>query len=227
MNNQTAIFFDLDDTLIDYEAAFEQASLFSIKALHPHRDEREFFQFFKYYCDAYWSSYEKGSLLKQEYQALRYNKAVEAMGYHAEEREACSFQEQLIQKIPEVCSPFPWSVHVLTCLKSQGIPWGIISNGYSSLQRAKMGCLPTLPEERHIFISEENGFEKPNPDYFRFVQKKTGWMRPVYVGNSYELDIVPAKEAGWRTLWLSPENGKTPIITPSLLASFLTSQYLV
>jgi len=74
-----------------------------------------------------------------------------------------------------------------------------------------------IPENR-IFISSEQGVAKPNKKLFL----KAAWdihaspNELLYVGDSYQNDIMGAKAAGWQVIWLNrrqnvlPENQLLP-----------------
>ena len=58
---------------------------------------------------------------------------------------------------------------------------------------------------RHFFTSKELGAAKPDPQFFREIIRRLE-VEPyecIMVGNSYEKDMVPAREVGMRTVWLS------------------------
>jgi FMN phosphatase YigB (HAD superfamily) len=65
----------------------------------------------------------------------------------------------------------------------------------------------------HFVLSYRLGFKKPSPELFRRALELSGappercWM----VGDSYELDIEPAKASGMHTIWVvrAPEKEKT------------------
>jgi putative hydrolase of the HAD superfamily len=216
LNKNTCFFFDLDDTLIDYEAAFEQASIFVFSQIHPKCDAPRWFRSFKFYCDEYWGLLESKKVSRSKYQKMRYEQSLTDIGMSAGEEEAGFFHSQLSAAVPRYCQPFSWCRPLLSYFIDRGIAWGIISNGFSCVQRNKLRCLLLKPDESRLFISEEAGYEKPDVQYFHYVQEKTGFSNPVYIGNSYELDIAPAKAAGWKTIWLSSSQGGVQAVTGEL-----------
>ncbi|MFC0188269.1 HAD family hydrolase [Fictibacillus aquaticus] len=216
MNNNTCFFFDLDDTLIDYEAAFEQASFFIFTQMHPECDVRKWFRKFKFYCDEYWKLLENGKVCRTLYQKMRYEQALTDLGLAAGKGESEVFHENLAKVIPRFCVPFSWVSKLLSYFFERDIAWGIISNGFSRVQRSKLKVLPVKVDESLLFISEETGFEKPDIRYFHFVQEKTGFSNLVYVGNSYEQDVAPAAAAGWKTIWLNSSQGGVTAVTAEM-----------
>jgi HAD superfamily hydrolase (TIGR01509 family) len=58
---------------------------------------------------------------------------------------------------------------------------------------------------RDFMTPRELGAEKPSPDFYKAVAKHVG-VRPgacVVVGDDLHRDVLPAKEAGMRTIWVT------------------------
>ena len=65
---------------------------------------------------------------------------------------------------------------------------------------------------KHIFASKDMGVEKPAHGFFDKVLQTVG-AEPdecVMVGDDYRIDIVGAKNAGMRTIWLSEARQEIP-----------------
>ncbi len=86
---------------------------------------------------------------------------------------------------------------------------GIISNFY--------GNLPTVCNEAGLsplfeFIVDSNlvGLRKPDPRIFLLALGRFGLpgSEVIFVGDSYERDMVPAMEAGMKAIWLKPRDGR-------------------
>ena len=58
----------------------------------------------------------------------------------------------------------------------------------------------------YIFSSQDIGFEKPDPRFFRFVTGKLGTVpgNCIMIGDNYEKDIVGAKTTGMLTILFNP-----------------------
>ncbi|GEM_PF-3672236 len=57
-----------------------------------------------------------------------------------------------------------------------------------------------------IITAGELGVKKPSLQVFSDLKELTGFNDLTYVGNSLELDIEPAKKAGWKTIFASNSN---------------------
>jgi putative hydrolase of the HAD superfamily len=102
---------------------------------------------------------------------------------------------------------------VAPCLKKlieRGYLLGIASNFDSRLRTI---CLahPPLHECRHIFVSSEIGFPKPEPRFYRVVEEQLG-LRPeeiLIIGDDYEADVAGPTAAGWQAHWLRRDQGES------------------
>ena len=92
--------------------------------------------------------------------------------------------------------------HLLLRLKRKGKILGIFSNdrAYSLQHNMKVMYLDTL--FNYSFSSEEIGHEKPSYEFFSFIHDKVQVpkINIVYIGDSYENDIVGAKNYGFRSI---------------------------
>ncbi|EIT85165.1 hypothetical protein A374_10495 [Fictibacillus macauensis ZFHKF-1] len=225
-----SIYWDLDDTLLNYNDAFTRAASTSFAALHPFlssHDVTYWLPHFKACCDDYWPAYEKKRLSRDRYLALRFHRSLQranvasAVSWH-------SFEAALRQQIPRLCTFFPGISDILKKLTQQAIPLGMITNGSRSFQQAKLVALQLnqwLCADR-IHICEEGTLQKPNPQLFSTVQTIHNDKAPLYIGNSWHLDIVPARQAGWQTIWYAPsseESDAACLTTPEALLTKLSA----
>lgn len=59
---------------------------------------------------------------------------------------------------------------------------------------------------RWIITAGELGVKKPSHEVFNRLRDLTGFSDLTYIGNSLELDIEPAKKAGWSTIFAPDYN---------------------
>jgi FMN phosphatase YigB (HAD superfamily)/dTDP-glucose pyrophosphorylase len=87
---------------------------------------------------------------------------------------------------------------------------GVVSNFYGNLHRvlSSAGIAPLLSS---IVDSTVAGIRKPDPRIFELAiaEAGVGASETLYVGDSLEQDIVPARAVGLRTVWLMPFLGET------------------
>lgn len=83
---------------------------------------------------------------------------------------------------------------------------GVITNGATKAQYLKLANLGIKDKFDIILISEEAGMQKPDPQIFWKAAEKLS-IRPdecLYVGNSFNGDIVGAKNAQMQACWFNP-----------------------
>ena len=93
----------------------------------------------------------------------------------------------------------------LADLNHRQVPWGIVTNGPSTMQRHKCQALGLDQIAPFIVISEEVGYAKPDPRIFRDALDATGLAKPeqvMFVGDSPATDIDGARRFGMRTAWV-------------------------
>ncbi len=119
--------------------------------------------------------------------------------------------------------PFEDVVPALDALAEAGIPIGIVTNGSSSAQRAKVALLGT---DRFAFVvvTGEHGIAKPDPRIFEIAVQGLALPahRVVHVGDNLSADIGGAFAAGLGTVWLNRAGGPRPVDAPTPDAEITT-----
>ncbi|HUI38551.1 MAG TPA: HAD family hydrolase, partial [Thermoplasmata archaeon] len=98
---------------------------------------------------------------------------------------------------------FPETIEVLHALRTRRLSLGVISNHTDDL----LGILERhgiRPFFDHVTYSMEAGAEKPDPRIFELALRRSG-CRPdeaVHVGDSWEADVLGARRAGLRAIWV-------------------------
>ena len=93
----------------------------------------------------------------------------------------------------------------LARLNDRQAPWGIVTNGQSEMQRHKCEALGLDRIAPFIIVSEEVGYAKPDPRIFRDALDATGLVRGeqvMFVGDNPVADIDGARRFGMRTAWV-------------------------
>lgn len=94
---------------------------------------------------------------------------------------------------------------LVAALKEKGFKTGVISNTWHPLYEGFCkACAELADLLDYTFLSYRRGLKKPSPALFASAVRETGepgglcWM----VGDTYELDVAPAREAGMKTIWV-------------------------
>ena len=101
----------------------------------------------------------------------------------------------------------PLAVQVIAELKQRNYHIALISNMMlpGKLLKTKLREAQILACFDQIAISSDVGFIKPHPEIFRRALAQSGLSADevVFVGDTYQQDILGAKRAGMKTVWLN------------------------
>ncbi len=94
--------------------------------------------------------------------------------------------------------PFPPVKETLDFLRQNGYRIGMITNGESDFQRAKLKSSGLLPYFDHVIVSGEVGVKKPQAEIYQLCADAMGVdiLRCLFVGDNPQTDIAGAKNAG-------------------------------
>ncbi len=203
------IFFDLDDTLWDF-ASHSLESLAFIYENFPEPAQR--FSTFEEFRDTYHSH---NSLLWQLHAAGK----ISSEFLRSERWRATLFPEAEPTSPPKACATID-SAYLEFLAKHPGTlkgagkllrslshdyMLGVLSNGFSATQYAKVYNSGLWKRLTRIITSEEIGIQKPNPEIYRYAVAATGAAgTPTMVGDNPDTDIIGALRAGWKAIWLNP-----------------------
>ncbi|MCY3561980.1 MAG: HAD family hydrolase [bacterium] len=101
--------------------------------------------------------------------------------------------------------PDPEVSSFLADLNDRQVPWGIVTNGPSGMQRHKCQALGLDQIAPFIIVSEEVGYAKPDPRIFHDALDAIGIGQPervMFVGDNPRTDIDGARRAGMKTAWI-------------------------
>lgn len=211
----TTICFDLDNTLFSHEEAFEKAinyclrSTIGKKAIDKYIDYSQMFLTFKKYSDQFWADYEHSIITPREYRRKRFLETMKEYGLLFSEKDADEFHELYYNIVDDFSEPFPFLHELMKKITCSGVKIGIITNGTVDTQYNKIEKLELMQwlGNECIFISEELKIWKPDPTIFHTAKARLhsdgGFL---FVGDSWNHDVVGAIEAGWDSIFLNTRN---------------------
>ena len=82
---------------------------------------------------------------------------------------------------------------------------GILTNGDGRVQRLKIekNNLDSLVDE--IIVSNDFGYRKPEKEIFEEAKNRLPSENHIFVGDTFDEDVKPAKEAGFKTVYINGE----------------------
>ena len=209
MKKYDHIFFDLDHTLWDFNRNSKETltSLFTVHKLDK-LNKFSLDSFLRVYTrinEKLWDQYRQ-NLISKEY--LRNGRFYETLIEleHDDPDLSSNLADDYIQQSPQKGLLFPYVHETLGYLKTRyGLH--IITNGFSEVQRLKMNSANLLDYFTHIFISEEIGHKKPEPDIFHHaVQTCNSTVEKcLMIGDNMETDLAGAAGVGMDHVFFNPE----------------------
>jgi len=202
------IFFDADDTLLNYPRA-ERAALRACRREFRLRIEPGLF------LDAYrrhnrdvWQAFERGETDQVTLRVERFRRLAAELAIRDLPLErASSFYLAALAGQSQLLPGALATVRML----AKKFPLALITNGIAAVQNKRFAASPITPYFKAIVISEEVGIAKPDPRIFESALRKTGLAagEVLYVGDSVTSDMSAARNAGMDFCWLNP--GRAPV----------------
>ena len=203
-NTISFIFFDLDDTLIDHKKAQDRA-LVDVWTQYPQLQQIEPLEFAAEYGASnhrLWEAYRNSTVTQRELRRLRFEETFQRLGIS-------SLDWREVDKVYMDCYSRHWDwipdARKAFVQISEHYPVGIMTNGFTFVQKKKFEYFSLNRYTRHLIISEEVGHLKPDRRIFDFAARQTG-CKPaelLYVGDSYASDVTGGSSSGWKTAWFN------------------------
>ena len=206
----TAVFFDLDNTLVDHSGAERAASILFyevIAAQTAASSPEEFAQLWNRAQDRHMDRYVAGEISFQEQRRERICEVFETMFSDAEADDLFSIYlghyENSWRAYPDV----------LPCLESLRVDHvTVITNGDAAQQREKLRRTGLADRFAEVIISGDFGCSKPDPRIFQYACERAS-VNPsdaIHIGDSLTVDYEGACAAGLRGVLLVREDSAMP-----------------
>lgn len=203
MKKYQTLLFDVDDTLLDFTAAENEALrlLFEEQNI-PLTTELE--ADYKKINHRLWKSFEEGKIDRDEVVNTRfsilfmeYGQVVDGALLEKSYRSYLEEGHQLVNGAFELISD----------LQNQYDLY-IVTNGVSKTQDKRLRASGLHPIFKDIFVSEDTGFQKPMKEYFDYVFARIPHFsveQTLIIGDSLSSDIKGGQLAGLDTCWFNPQ----------------------
>lgn len=203
------IFFDLDNTLWDFDKNSREAllQLFHESSLEHHLNT-EFHYFLKVYEEInhhLWHKYHLNQTTKEELRYLRFHQTFQEFKYQNLEL-AKEWADKYLLISPYKTHLITGTLEVLNHL-SPKYDLHIITNGFKEVQHIKLKESNLTNYFKNVIISEEHGFNKPDLKIFELAQNLANARHEecIMIGDNFETDIKGALNANWKAIYLAKE----------------------
>ena len=194
------IFFDLDRTLWDFDAAAEVAferiyEKYNLKSLGI-PSAHEFHEVYHPLNEQLWMLYREDKITKDYLNRTRFMQPLAHYGVH-DTALADHLSEDYVYWSPRIVRLVPGTMELLDYLKPK-YHLHLITNGFQEVQHTKLSGSGLEPYFETLTVSEEVGVKKPNPEIFLYALRKANASpaESLMIGDEMAVDIDGARAAG-------------------------------
>jgi len=206
------IFFDLDRTLWDFDAAAEVA----FERIYDKYDLKnrgipsahEFHEVYHPLNERLWELYRADKITKDDLNRTRFEQPLAHYGIH-DTALADHLSEDYVYWSPRIVRLVPGTMELLNYLKPK-YHLHLITNGFQEVQDTKLSLSGMKPFFETLTVSEEVGVKKPNPEIFLYALRKANATaeESLMIGDEMAVDIDGARAAGIDQILFNPSGEK-------------------
>lgn len=212
------LFIDLDDTLWDIHQNGKEC----LAEVYIDYGYNKFYSTFEDYYNVYmpsnlhlWNLYRQGKIRKEELIVERFLVPVREFGTD-DAGYAKSLSDDFLERTTRKTKLIAGTLDLLDYLKPR-YKMHILSNGFREVQYKKIENSGLRGYFDKIILSEDAGANKPHPDIFTYALKNTNSRRAetLMIGDSWDADIVGARQSRIAQLWFNPANAQPEGFEPT------------
>lgn len=208
------LFFDVDDTLLDFGAA-EKSALRMVSGeenitLTPEMEKR-----YREINEILWRAYEDNKMSRDEVVNTRFSLLFKEYGLDVD---GASLELKYRKHLENGHMLIAGAYELINRLHAQ-FDLYIVTNGISETQYKRLRASGLFPFFKDIFVSEDTGFQKPMKEFFDHVFARVPNFNPeqgMIIGDSLGADIRGGLNAGLDTCWFNPNDKANDLhLTPT------------
>lgn len=204
MTTYKFLLFDLDHTLLDFEAA-EEAALTEMLLEVGVEDVEAYKDYYKPMNQQLWRDLEAKKITKPELVKTRFALLFDYFDYQVDgEAMGILYEKHLGQQ----GQTYLGAHELLEDLIAAGYEIYGATNGITAIQEGRMARSSISPLFKHIFISEQSGTAKPDAAYYDWIGANIEGFnkeKALMIGDSLTADIRGGHNAGIDTIWYNPK----------------------
>lgn len=201
-----ALLLDVDDTIIDTRHAMVTAGTAATAAIWPDRVQDHLAMATRYYEDpaGWFPRYAAGEIDFEVMRSSRLAEMAAAFGVAVPLDAHAFFEDAYAPAFRAAQRLFPDVPGLLAEAEGQGLVVGLLTNSASVPTSVKLEALGLQDRFEVVVTTDTLGFGKPDPRVYREACRLLGApaRRTVCVGDSMAWDVLGAKAAGLRAIWL-------------------------
>ena len=199
----TTLFFDLDDTLLDFKGG-ESIAIRQTLAQAGIAPTDEMAALYSAINQSQWELLEEGKLTRDQVLLRRFDILFARLGIQGDSKKTQAVYENLLAQQ----HPFlPGALELLETLYPK-YPLYLVSNGTAAVQDQRLRDSDLSRFFQKIFISERVGADKPSKEFFDRCFAQIPGFSPdqgLIIGDSLTSDMRGGNNAGLHTCWFNPK----------------------
>ena len=202
-----AIFLDIDNTLLDFDAAAQQSMEESFHkfglSFHP-----AMMSIFNEENDKIWQRIEKKELSIADLPHVRWQTILPKLGLQADGE---AMEKEFKSRLHTSAVPVEGAIEILSYLHKKYMLCAA-SNGPYRQQLNRLEKAGMLGYFTHCFVSEQMGVEKPSQRFFDGCFTELPGILPeetMMIGDSLTADMAGGRQAGMHTCWYDRKQKST------------------
>lgn len=199
MTKYRHLFFDLDNTLYD----FEKNAYLALETVFINRGIVDALPSFAAYFEVYskinddlWALYREQKMPKDVLRGKRHKDSLAEFNFDLED--PLELDNEYLKFMSQQTELFPGTIELLLDLRQRGYKVHIITNGFKEVQNDKLVNTGLEKLVDDVYISEVIQKPKPAREIFEYAIKSSNAKKSesLMIGDSWESDIVGAKKFG-------------------------------
>lgn len=200
--NYSTLLFDVDDTLLNFQSSEKQALTKLFQSLHKPLTAK-IYQDYHSLNAQLWRKYERGEISRETLLDQRFNLFFQHYGQNVDGK---AYSQKYRSFLSEGHDQMPNASKLLADLKNRHQLY-VVTNGIAATQHRRLADSGLVNYFDNVFISEEIGHKKPDPEFFDYIADNItnfNKQRALVVGDSLTSDILGATKYGLDSVWFNP-----------------------
>lgn len=225
------VWFDLDDTIIDFTSNSKAAlaKLYVEAGLDRwFADAATWTERYEGHNHPLWDSLARGEITTAFLRMERFRRPLADAGCGDDEarRLSTDLDPLYLDLLAQERGLVPGAKEILRKVREAGVHTGILSNGFKDVQHRKIERAGLSELIDLTVLSDDIDVQKPDIRLYTYAMERAGITDPsahLMIGDNPDTDIAGAINAGWHAILLQPQHpGKAPKPVPDGAASAAT-----
>lgn len=199
------LLFDLDHTLLDFDAA-EDVALTQLLKEEGVADIQAYKDYYVPMNKALWKDLEQKKITKSDLVNTRFSKLFEHFGI---EKDGTYLANRYQFYLAQQGQVFSGAIELLDNLIERGYELYAATNGITAIQTGRLAQSGLAPYFNQVFISEQLQTQKPDALFYEKIgQKIPGFSKEkvLMIGDSLTADIQGGNNSCIDTIWYNPHH---------------------